>query len=209
MAVRSATVGRDRPRSTWDRKPTERPIRSASSPRVTFLCLRRSRTRIARPSISSCLSNSNTPPFTSLGSRRVDDVFHPPLCWFAHLVENACTGIYPASDHIAQAVPGLAQRFDRRGQQVAAGEARVVQSLVQAEQFGVTENRVADCAGGGQGRQDAVAGEALQPVLLALATDVRGALHGAVDMPAPAVVDLHPAQLREHPLQIGPGGRRY
>src|SRR5690606_30012756 len=38
------------------RKPTERPMRSASSFRVTFLCLRRSWIRTASAAISSCLS---------------------------------------------------------------------------------------------------------------------------------------------------------
>ncbi|MNP60524.1 hypothetical protein D3C76_1556170 [compost metagenome] len=56
MAVKSATVGRDKPRSTWDRNPTERPILSARSFKVYFLCLRRSWIRIASAEISSCMS---------------------------------------------------------------------------------------------------------------------------------------------------------
>lgn len=53
MAVKSATVGRDRPRSTWDRKPTERSIFCASWARVSFLCLRRSWISAARVASSS------------------------------------------------------------------------------------------------------------------------------------------------------------
>ena len=55
LAHWTATVGWDNPRSTWDKKPTERPILSASSLRVYFLCLRRSWIRIANAAISSCL----------------------------------------------------------------------------------------------------------------------------------------------------------
>ena len=46
----------------------------------------------------------------------------------------------------------------------------------------------------------------MQPVAVALPADVRGAPHAAVDMPAPGVFQRHPAQLREHPFEIGPGG---
>src|SRR5471030_1853349 len=54
MAVKSATVGRDRPRSTCDRKPTERSIFCASCARVSFLCLRRSWISAARVASSCC-----------------------------------------------------------------------------------------------------------------------------------------------------------
>ena len=54
-----------------------------------------------------------------------------------------------------------------------------------------------------------MAGKALQPVLLPLPSDIGRAVQGAVDMAAPAVVDLYPAQLREHALQVGPGGCRH
>src|SRR5690606_37262856 len=133
-AVRSATVGRDSPRSTWERKPTERSMRVASSPRVTFLCLRRSRMRIARPSISSCLS-----------------------MWELRLPDSKGATL----NHIPQAVIGLARSLQRRRQQRAAREARIADGLVEIQQVVVTENRIAHCPGPGQGGQHAVAGEAL------------------------------------------------
>src|SRR5690606_10667481 len=146
MAVRSATVGRDRPRSTCDRKPTERPMRSASSFRVTFLCLRRSWIRMARAASSSCLS---------------------------------------MSDVVTQSVPGLADGLQRRGQALAEGKFRITQLLIQGQLIRIAEDRLAHRPRGGQRRQHAMAGVALQPVTAMLATDVRGARAGDVDMPAP------------------------
>ncbi|MNC61080.1 hypothetical protein D3C75_1110040 [compost metagenome] len=51
-----------------------------------------------------------------------------------------------------------------------------------------------------------MAGETLQPVALALAADVRGALDAAIDVATPCIVDGHPGQLREYPLQVRAGG---
>ncbi|MNF09380.1 hypothetical protein D3C80_2100280 [compost metagenome] len=65
------------------------------------------------------------------------------------------------SDSVTQAVPGLGGSFQRRGEQVAAGEAAVVDGLVQRQHIRVAKDRIADRPGAGQGWQYAMAGKPL------------------------------------------------
>lgn len=113
-----------------------------------------------------------------------------------------------ASDGIAQTVPNLADRFQRRGEAVAAGEARVADALVLREQAIVAEHGIGDRAGTGECRQHAVSGEALQPEALAAAADVRRASHADVDVAAPRVVERHAVQLRKHAFEVRARRRR-